>query len=71
MFCIHKYGEIKGGYQYCVKCNKAIAAPPKQCTHHWELIGKGEIKAVFSNETNQIVYVQRCTICGELKKFYT
>lgn len=70
MLCFHKYGPIQpDGYQYCSKCNKAMAPP---CIHKY-----GEPIAEF-NETRHTnygkrenhVYVCQCGKCGEIKKFY-
>lgn len=35
-FCLHKFGKVENGYQYCQKCGIAIAAPKINCNHKWE-----------------------------------
>lgn len=60
MFCNHKYGEVKEGYQYCLKCGRAILAP---CNHVWEIIEGKEVVSRFNSLTG-FFYVNRCKKCG-------
>jgi hypothetical protein len=39
MFHRHKYGKVEDGYQYCIKCGKAILAPVAKCQHVWKADG--------------------------------
>lgn len=61
MFCFHKYSEIKDGYQYCNKCNKAIYI---KCMHEWEIITSYELgkrySYSYSNTTVGLFYVLKC-----------
>ena len=67
MFCKHKYGDVQSdGYQYCIKCNKAIVAP---CPHKFARI------STFNGVTNSamgrrefVEYHLQCTTCGTMKK---
>jgi hypothetical protein len=60
--CKHVFGEIKDGYQYCTKCNKAIIV---ECSHSWETIDNLE-SFILGNLTS-IIYIQRCKKCGKIK----
>ena len=67
--CSHKFGEIQeDGYQYCKKCNKAIAVGVL-CSHKWE--EQKEFTRSIENFMGQIghCFVLKCKICGELKTF--
>jgi hypothetical protein len=56
MFCFHKYGEIKDGYQYCLKCNKAIRVEGyEKCVHEY---GKWEMSFLKFNQSRV------CKKCG-------
>lgn len=65
MFCFHKFGEIKDGYQYCSKCGKAI---PVKCNHDFQIIKQVN---VYMNESDtipsSIKYILRCSKCGKMK----
>jgi len=63
--CNHKYGEVKGRYQYCEKCGKAIIAP---CLHKWVKIDKIESSYLVAGNVNEIIYVNRCSLCGVIEK---
>jgi len=67
MFCIHKYGEIKSGYQYCQKCGKAIAAPRPACKHEWVTTETITVHDCHTDKEKSIIFVLRCAICGEIK----
>ena len=67
-WCNHKYGEIKEGYQYCKKCGKAKAAPKRECEHNWSTVSQYEYSNIINNNINNIVYVMRCSKCGDIKK---
>lgn len=63
--CSHdSFTDVKDGYQYCKKCNKAFLAPKKECDHHWfllsEIIVKGAVKG----------YLYECLHCGSNRKEY-
>lgn len=63
MFCKHKFGEIRDGYQYCVKCGKAV---PVACNHMWKIFEQYEL--VRNNRPvvgNHIIL--QCSRCGEMK----
>lgn len=64
IFCLHrKLSDIRDGYQYCLKCNKAFAAPIV-CNHEWESIK--EIKVNWEENPIGLVYVLQCKVCGIL-----
>lgn len=67
-FCSHKWGEIKDGYQYCTKCNKARVVP---CVHNWNILEKSDIKIRNRNtgewNTQGRSFISKCAICGEIK----
>lgn len=67
MFCWHKYGNVQSdGYQYCIKCNKAIVAP---CVHIYSKIAtfKGQTRSSMGNR-DFVEYHLQCTKCGTMKK---
>lgn len=68
-FCSHKWGEIKEGYQYCTKCNKARAV---NCSHVLRTIAEVGITRddYYTREPKPIgtLYTQQCTKCGEIIK---
>lgn len=66
MWCNHKFGEIKEGYQYCTKCGKAQLVP---CNHQYEILH--EIQAMVWGQVANTVIVNRCKHCGELREFST
>lgn len=61
MFCFHKYGEIKDGFQYCLKCGKAIFVKI-ECQHKWKTIRIGNVK--HGGLVYAVNYVQECEKCG-------
>lgn len=66
MFCRHKWGEIRDGYQYCKKCGKAILVP---CNHQWTIIQNNELYDYRSS--TMPVYLEKvlqCSKCGSIKK---
>ena len=71
MFCNHKYGKVQeDGYQYCTKCNKAIAAP---CPHKYERIKEYLNTRILSSgggskqSIQQVEYHLQCGHCGDIK----
>lgn len=68
MFCFHKYGEIKDGYQYCSKCNKARLIP---CNHKWKVLSHGNITRRNPYSELRVIgdwYNLQCEKCGEVKR---
>jgi len=65
MFHKHKYGEIKGRYQYCTVCGKA---EPVECNHQWKTISTFEKGTILSSNIYAYVYVQQCKCCGLLQQ---
>jgi len=63
MFCFHKYGEIKNGYQYCTKCGKVIVVPVIPCNHKWEYVTT--INTAFYSS----VMINKCVHCGIIKQY--
>lgn len=65
--CRCKYDHVidDKGYQYCVKCGKAIKAP---CVHKWEIKNTySSVDKSFGIEhTNYISYILVCTKCGTI-----
>lgn len=62
--CLHLWGEIIDGYQYCSKCSIARTV---ECAHVWEVetnqeITRGEETGVIGNE---IIY--KCKTCTQRK----
>jgi uncharacterized OB-fold protein len=68
MFCNHKYGEVKGNYQYCLSCGKAIAAPTVDCTHNWKQVTSYTMENTFRGNIYKSVIVLQCQNCGDVKK---
>ena len=44
---------------------KAIITP---CPHKWERIDKIESSYLVAGNVNEIIYVNRCSLCGEIEK---
>jgi hypothetical protein len=71
--CNHKYEKVnKDGYQYCIKCGKAIHI---ECSHHFQTIRVMDHfrPAHFRFDKDLViglVYILRCTKCGIIKKEY-
>lgn len=63
MCCKHKFGEIRAGYQYCVKCGKAI---PIACNHTWKIYSASELIRGDKAVVGQSIVLQ-CSRCGEMK----
>lgn len=63
---LHKWAEIKDGYQYCKICGAARAAP---CIHHWEEYTKMDVITKRDQLIKACVIILKCSKCGELKEF--
>ena len=63
--CKHIFGEIKDGYQYCKKCNKAVSVDNHKCEHIWEKVKT--IERYNWDNLSGVVYVLKCKKCGEIK----
>lgn len=64
IFCLHNWGDVKDGYQYCTKCNKARII---KCSHTLKTIRTYNI----FNRRDELVgegYVLQCTKCGVIEK---
>jgi uncharacterized OB-fold protein len=68
MFHKCKYGKVEDGYQYCLKCGKAILAPQPKCQHKW--IREEEIEITSNGWVLGKLYIDCCKKCGELNKTY-
>jgi len=65
-WCIHKWGEIKDGYQYCTKCNKARVV---NCSHVFTDKDRFTRSRVFPGGGEMItahVYTLQCSKCGDI-----
>lgn len=72
-FCNHKYEKVnKDGYQYCIKCGKAIVAPVAECQHIFKTVSVKERyrRHIYTGEKviNSYVYLMQCTKCGIMKQ---
>lgn len=68
MFCFHKWGEIRDGYQYCDKCN---AARVVGCCHKWKTVETGVLRQrSVTGEWLGVgrTYYSECEKCGIHKK---
>lgn len=61
--CNHKWGEVNGSYQYCIKCNIARSV---ECFHIWNVIQK--IDRIKSGDVMSKIFVLQCSVCGDIKK---
>jgi len=68
MWCRHKYAEVTDGYQYCVKCGVARAAPARVCEHIWKQVESAEATVAWATEPYKKIYVFSCQKCGKLKQ---
>ena len=68
LFCSHKYGEVKDGYQYCEKCGKAIPVAPMACSHHWVNESSWNVKAPRGN-VYKVIHLDRCDKCGAINRY--
>jgi len=75
LFHIHRFGPVKDGYQYCIKCQKAF---PVNHTCFWEEVETRKITVTDPpniahpegfNRTVTEVKILKCHICGDLKEF--
>ena len=68
MFHRCKYGKVEEGYQYCLKCGKAILAPVVKCQHVWVISEKYDIYTHLSSDRpGHHLISDRCSKCGEIK----
>jgi len=74
--CIHKYGKVEEGYQYCEYCGLARCVRVKSsggCEHRWTEKTNSTIKYVDkkTGETSEkgFLHILRCEKCGDLKEF--
>ena len=66
---IHTYSVVDSkGYQYCTICNKAKLVGTPKCNHSWEILEKINVIGHNSVDINAIIYVQQCTLCGEINQ---
>ena len=67
----HKWGKVEDNYQYCTVCGKARPVPPPACNHVWEVVK--EINLIDGMWGSRLItgkaFIQRCTICGEMKEY--
>ena len=68
--CKHKFGKVDDGYQYCIKCGKAIPVPAKQCEHKFIETDKLDYQGPFQN-VYKALYIIKCTKCGILRRYDT
>lgn len=72
MFCLYrKYSRIENGYQYCLKCGKAIAAPVKPCKHDWKVIDSIDrfvVEPLLIKKSMGKIYSLQCKNCGWIVK---
>lgn len=72
--CIHKFGKVEDGYQYCEHCGVAkLINKNNECQHKWEKDSSSKILTMNNstgekNETGSI-YILRCKLCGNMKEF--
>ena len=68
--CHHeKFGDIKDGYQYCLKCNKAFPVPPKSHEHIWIEVSQFTTENVLTHARLDTVYIKECRICGLMREY--
>jgi hypothetical protein len=67
-FCKHKYGEVKGKYQYCTICGKAISVAVSECKHNYILLDQARVKGYDTELTVELVFISRCSKCGHIKE---
>lgn len=66
--CIHMWGPVEDGWQYCTKCSAARIAG---CVHNWEEVKKSKITRgtddghIRLNLGDEIYY--RCSKCSQMK----
>jgi len=66
--CRHeRLSDVKDGYQYCEKCNKAFEAPVVECQHHWVERANLNTENIRFGNVYQIIFVLKCKKCGEIK----
>jgi len=66
--CRHeRLSDVKDGYQYCVKCNKAFPVEENGCKHNWEIIEELHQKRNLTGNVLKIKYILQCQKCGEIK----
>jgi hypothetical protein len=72
LFHIHRFGPVKDGYQYCIKCQKAFPVEHK-CL--WEEV---ETRTVTTEDLRHPdsekrvtaeIKILKCHVCGDLKEF--
>lgn len=71
-FCFHsRLSDVKDGYQYCLKCNKAFCTPVPVCNHIWDkVVNTMDIldRNAYSGitvKTGKII-IKSCSKCGVL-----
>jgi hypothetical protein len=67
----HKYGKVEEGFQYCVKCGYARKLSHE---HHWELqkeiiVYDVDLYGTKSKLPTNVIRLNKCSICGEEKKY--
>jgi hypothetical protein len=62
--CLHLWGPIEYGYQYCTKCGIARIA---DCRHNWEVERSNKISNTLTNNTIGEETVYKCILCTQRK----
>jgi len=65
--CHEKLSDVRDGYQYCLKCNKAFPVEVNKCEHNWETLRELQKTTNYTGSILFIKYVLRCQKCGEIK----
>ena len=77
MFCWHKWGEIKEGYQYCKRCGVAKRV---KCVHKWKKTHEHKVHhtSIYERNVTQaqleklapdgILFILQCELCGEVTR---
>lgn len=68
MWCLHKWGKIEKGYQYCERCGKAQVVA---CHHMWKEVEKFNVERKYhytGTRHQSTQYILKCTECGEMTK---
>jgi len=62
--CMHLWGAIEEGYQYCTKCGLARVV---ECRHEWEVEKSGKIANTVNNNQIGDETVYKCKLCTQRK----
>lgn len=68
--CVHHWMLFGRDRQKCENCGEIRNIPANPCQHKWVVLKEDVMIDTRYNHVIAVVYVQKCTECGELKNHF-